>query len=128
MKRPHKRSIAGLRRILNDPDTAVQVVSFTRGNGAEEPTFGAMRPGVDYWPRQPIRDDAETVGFVNTPGVIALMWPGSWTYQSDDDGNAVIATRQNRPDGDRLVIRLHQPEVLAANWSASLTPDRIEER
>lgn len=136
MKRPHNHTTAGLLRLLADPETAVQVVSYTAPDGTEGDSFGPMRPGVDYWPRrdlptghrknQRIAPD-ERIRFVNTTGTIALMWYGSWTYQSDDDGNAVIATRQSRPDGARLVIRLHQPNVLAAAWSASLDPDRIED-
>lgn len=137
MKRPQNRSLLGLLRLLDDEETAVQVVSYEKADGSTQDSFGAMRPGVDYWPRRdnPPRDRQvdrpaaapDTIRFVNTSGTIGLMWPGSWTYQSDDDGNAVIATRQNRTGGDRLVIRLHQPNVLAANWSASIEPDRIED-
>lgn len=119
------RTRKGLLAIIADPATAVQVVSFTRGDGTEEPTFGAMRPGVDYWPHA-VQRKSNTITFVNTPATIGLMWPTSWTYRTEGDGTAILATRQNREGGDRLVIRLHQPEVLAANWSASITPDRIE--
>lgn len=145
MNRPRDRSLAGLLRLIADPDTAVQVVSYTRSDGTEGDSFDGLRPGIDYWPRRELptghnRDHRATITrrpdrpnqaperirFINSTGTIALMWPESWTYQSDDDGHEVIATRQNREGGDRLVIRLHQPEVLAANWSASLTPDRIE--
>ncbi len=142
MDKPLNRTIRGLLRLLADEETAVQVVSFTKADGTSEDTFDAMRPGVDYWPirdlpavrtdsrgglRGRVDPSAERIKFVNTSGTIALMFPSSWTYQSDDDGNEIIATRQNREGGDRLVIRLHQPNVLAANWSASLEPDRIEE-
>lgn len=139
MKRPNNRTLLGLVRLLEDHETAVQVVSYTRADGNEEDAFGTMRPGVDYWPLHdlPARKGGaapgvgfdttkEHIRFTNTTGTIALMWPASWTYQSDDDGNAIVATRQNRTGGDKLVIRLHQPNVLAANWSASLDHDRIE--
>lgn len=131
MELPRNHTVAGLRRIIADPDTAVRFVSYTDREGATYNTFGTLTTGVDYWPTHQSgragRGTHPAITFLNSPSFIAYMWPDSWTYVHDDDGAEVIATRQSSPDGPRLVIRLHQPNLLAANWSASIEPDRIED-
>lgn len=133
LENPRNKTLIGLRRMLGDADTAVQLVSFTQRHGDRMITtdrFGTMRVGVDYWPRRPSAstDDIDMiVQFVNTTTVVGLMWASSWTYWWEDGTKqAVIARRQSRDGGPILTLRIHQPLLLAAQWSESLTPDRIE--